>query len=150
MLGSIHKHIYTQTVEFNQKVYVHLKQCGKYKIGSVMHESLLEYIRFEMKRREREKNWKYHSSVMKCRSAAIYLSRIDASPEVNGRVVTISPWTLGLILSDGYILEHFHSLVIPSLSNLMVSCVFESVQSRTPCAVSTPFVILTKELNEFF
>lgn len=27
---------------------------------------------------------------MKCRSAVIYLSRIDASPEVNGRVVTIS------------------------------------------------------------
>lgn len=32
----------------------------------------------------------YRPSLVKCRSAVIYLSRIDASPEVNGRVVTIS------------------------------------------------------------
>lgn len=37
--------------------------------------------------------YRYHPSLVKCRSAVIYLSRIDASPEVNGRVVTISPWT---------------------------------------------------------
>ncbi|KAH0549079.1 hypothetical protein KQX54_005862 [Cotesia glomerata] len=55
--------------------YVDLEQCGKWEIGSVMHGSWILAL-----------------------SAAIYLSRIDASPEVNGRVVTISPWTLGLIL----------------------------------------------------
>lgn len=32
----------------------------------------------------------YRPSLVKCRSTVIYLSRIDASPEVNGRVVTIS------------------------------------------------------------
>lgn len=35
----------------------------------------------------------YRPSLVKCRSTVIYLSRIDASPEVNGRVVTISRWT---------------------------------------------------------
>lgn len=35
----------------------------------------------------------YRPSLVKCRSTVIYLSRIDASPEVNGRVVTISPRT---------------------------------------------------------
>ena len=32
----------------------------------------------------------YRPSLVKCRSTVIYLSRIDAPPEVNGRVVTIS------------------------------------------------------------
>jgi len=33
------------------------------------------------------------SPFAKCRSAVIYLSTIDTSPEVNGRVVTIGSWT---------------------------------------------------------